>query len=114
MIAVTVQGLGSDDPRHPITTVCHICDEHNEGGFHGMTVVVEMAGERIYVGRCSRFQTNEMVLVHCDSHQPAEGKPDRSEYIDKARTMGHWPNIEKILLPRTEIRSVTLLRDYEV
>ena len=86
----------------------------DEAGFHGMTVVVEMNGQRIYVGRCSRFETKEMVLVHCDKHEPTDGAPDRASYIEKARTMGHWPKIDKILLPRTEIRSVTLLRDYEV
>lgn len=34
-IQVEIQGLESDDPSHPITTVCHKSDNHNERGRRG-------------------------------------------------------------------------------
>lgn len=83
-----------------------------EGALHGKTIVVETRDGALYIGRCSRFVEDDLILVHADAHREGPEALPRADYLREVKRVGHWPRIEKTFLPRTEILSVTLLVEY--
>lgn len=76
--------------------------------YHGKTVVVGTA-ERTYVGRCSRFEHGQLVMVDLDELPGLPAAPANVEYLDRALENGHWPRVKKLLIPQQQIQLMDLL-----
>ena len=85
---------------------------HNDKGeLHGITVVVETSGPRVYVGRCDEETQAGIVLLDADHHDDgADGKSTR-DYLRFAARYGIFKKHDKIAVPRSEITKVTRLGD---
>ena len=83
----------------------------DKGELHGITVVVETNGPRVYVGRCDEETGEGILLLDADHHDDgAEGK-STGEYLKFAARYGIFKKHDRVLVPRAEIRKVTRLGD---
>ncbi len=78
------------------------------GEFNGRTVVVETNDGFVRIGRCSRFEEGNLILVHLDEVKSDE--IDKSAYLKKALQFGHWPRVEKVFIPLEAIDHLELLK----
>jgi hypothetical protein len=83
----------------------------DKGELHGMTVVVDTTGPRIFVGRCWEMNDQEVVLLDVDEHE--EGKDGRSkeEFVKQAAKVGVWKKHEQIVLPMSSVATIKKLGD---
>ena len=79
------------------------------GDLHGVTVVVDTHGSRVYVGRCWVEQPDGIVLVDADVHDEGPGLPSKVEYLQKAARFGVWKKLDQVKVPAEEVASVRLL-----
>ena len=77
--------------------------------FHGKTVVVETRDDRTLVGRCSRFQDEQLIMVDLDELAGSWLEPRVVEYLDRAIEQGHWPKVKKVFIPKKDITRMELL-----
>jgi len=77
--------------------------------FHGKTCVVETKDHKTYVGRCSRFQDEQLIMVDLDQVEGDFAKAEVATYLDNALEMGHWPKIKKVFIPKADITRMDLL-----
>jgi len=83
----------------------------DKGELHGITVVVETTGPRVYVGRCDEQNGTGIVLLDADHHDDGEGGKSRDEYLRFAARYGIFKKHDRVLVPRGEIRRVVRLGD---
>ena len=84
----------------------------NKHELHGITVVVDTSGPRVFVGRCDDMDDEKIILVGVDEHEEGEGKPSKSEFIEKAVRFGAWPRVPHLVLPLAGVTSVKPLHEY--
>ena len=89
---------------------------HGKGELHGITVVVDLKDDRLYVGRCDTVTPQGVILldgtVH-DASVPAEGGAPVSKeaYLDKAAKFGIWKTFDHVLVPAADVASIRPLGD---
>lgn len=75
--------------------------------FHGKTVAVETSKDQTFIGRCSRFQDEMLIMVDLDHfHGNFEVNSDK---LEGATNLGHWPVIKKVFIPKEDITKMDLL-----
>ncbi|MBX3475512.1 MAG: hypothetical protein KF754_14130 [Planctomycetes bacterium] len=77
--------------------------------FHGKTCVVETSSHKTYVGRCSRFQDEQLIMVDLDQLEGSFADAAVTQYLDNALEQGHWPKIKKVFIPKSDITRMDLL-----
>jgi len=83
---------------------------HNgKGELHGMTVVVETTGTRVYVGRCDEENGRGIVLLDAGHHDEGENGRTNREYLRFAVRYGVFKRHDRVHVQRSEIASVTRL-----
>ena len=83
---------------------------HNDKGeLHGITVVVETKGPRVYVGRCDTETGEGIVLLDADHHDDGEGGKTTGDYLRFAARYGIFKKHDRVSVPRAEIRKITPL-----
>jgi hypothetical protein len=86
----------------------------DRGELHGITVVLETTGPRVYVGRCD-VETDEAVhLVGVDVHEDGTNGRSNEDFIADAARFGHWERVPQVTVPRGEIRRLRRLGEIEV
>ena len=78
---------------------------------HGMTVVVDTIGSRVYVGRCDDIDERGVILNDADVHEDGEGGRSKDEYVQRAASFGIWKKLDRIVIPVDEVVSVRRLAD---
>jgi hypothetical protein len=78
----------------------------DKGPLHGITVVVETMGSRVYVGRCDEQTSEGIALLDADHHDNGEGGRTTEEYLDRAARFGVFKKHDRILVPSGEITAV--------
>jgi hypothetical protein len=84
----------------------------NKHEFHGITVVVDTEGPKVFVGRCDDMDDQTIILVGVDEHEEGDGKVSKSEFIAKAVKFGAWPRQAHLVLPLQGVTSVRPLHEY--
>ena len=79
------------------------------GELHGITVVVETTGPRLYVGRCHEENHEVVILLDADHHEEGESDTSREDYLKKAFQFGVWKKHDRITIPRADVRSIRRL-----
>ena len=86
----------------------------NLGELHGITVVVDTHGPRVYIGRCHTETDAGILLVDADQHEDGDGGKSKQEYIQKSARFGVWKKFASLEVPRSEIASVVRLGEVEI
>lgn len=81
-----------------------------KGELHGITVVVDTAGARAYVGRCDTEAPEGIVLLDADVYDGAAGEA-KEAWIARAARVGVWKTHDRLFVPRADIASVRRLGD---
>lgn len=76
------------------------------GELHGITVVVDTNGPKVYIGRCHEMDEVRVILLDVDEHE--EGREGRSkhEFVRQAARVGVWKKHARLAIPRSEVASV--------
>jgi hypothetical protein len=81
---------------------------------HGMTVVVDTYGPRVYVGRCEDVSDDRVLLLDADVHEDGTAGRSKQEYVQEAARFGVWAKLSKVVIPRVEVASVQRLAEVEM
>lgn len=81
----------------------------DKGELHGITVVVDTDGPRVYVGRCDTETPEGIVLLDADMHEDGTDGKTKATYLEQAASYGVWKKYDRIVVPREEIASVKRL-----
>lgn len=100
---------------------------HHASPLHGITVVVETAGDELWVGRCDDEDGERVILLDADVHSDEAGENgvdgiggadgtggtggSRDEWLSKAARFGIWPRHKRVVLPRGRVTSIRRLGD---
>ena len=87
---------------------------HNDkSALHGITVVVDTTGEKVYVGRCDDEDTEKVILKDADVHENGQNGKTKAEYVNRAAKFGVWKKFDHIVIPRAEVASIKRLGEVE-
>ena len=81
----------------------------HKGELHGITVVVDTAGEKIFVGRCDEMDEDRVILLDVDEHTDGDDGRSKDEYVARAAKFGIWKKFDRLVIPRREVTSVRRL-----
>lgn len=87
---------------------------HDKSPLHGITVVVDTVGPKVYVGRCDTEAEQEIVLLDVDEHEDGQGGRSKEEFLRQVARVGYWKKHDRLVVPAAEIRSVTRLGDMAI
>ena len=78
---------------------------------HGITVVVDTPGNRLYIGRYHSEGDEGILLNDVDVRDLDQGV-SKAEYLARSAKYGVFKNTDRVKVPRAEIASVRRLIEY--
>src|SRR5437868_12189520 len=85
---------------------------HNDKSpLHGITVVVDTVGPKVYVGRCDDEDAEKVILVDADAHEDGANGKSKADYVKRAAKFGVWKKFDHLVIPRAEVASIKRLGD---
>ena len=78
----------------------------DKGELHGITVVVQMRGSRVYVGRCDQQTAEGIHMLDVDHHEDGDDGRSTEQYLERAHKFGVFPKEPKLFLSNDEIEAV--------
>ncbi len=78
---------------------------------HGITVVVDTNGPRVFIGRCDNIDERGVILNDADVHEDGSGGRTKEEFVRRAASFGIWKKFERVVVPSAEVVSVQRLGD---
>ncbi len=87
----------------------------NVDELHGMTVVLETAGPKVYVGRFDQTLGSDYLIHDADIFEEGrtEGPATKAEYLAKASAWGVWARHKDCLVPVNEVSAIRRLTEYK-
>jgi hypothetical protein len=85
----------------------------NTHPLHGITVVVDTQGPRVYVGRCEDVNDDRVLLLDADVHEDGTEGRSKQEYVQQAARFGVWAKLDVVAIPQAEVVSVGRLAEVE-
>ena len=82
-----------------------------KGDLHGITVVVDTTGAELYIGRFFEQRGDGIVLLDVARHSDGENGVSKEQYVQTAARFGQWKELQQVVVPLPEVRSVTRLAD---
>jgi hypothetical protein len=79
---------------------------------HGITVIVDTHGPRVFVGRCDDIGSQGVVLHDADEHVAGWEGRSKADYLRQAARYGVWKKHDRLVIPAADVVSVTRLADY--
>jgi hypothetical protein len=83
----------------------------DKGELHGITVVVDTTGSRVFIGRCDTMTDAGIVLLDADEHDSTTGT-SKEDYVKKAARVGIWKKHDRVALTRDEFTTVKPLGEF--
>ncbi|MHC4955660.1 MAG: hypothetical protein ACYTGZ_17555 [Planctomycetota bacterium] len=81
----------------------------DKGDLHGITVVVQTHGNRVYVGRCDEEKPDGIHLLDVDHHDDGDDGRSTADYLDRAHKFGVFAKEKMLFVPRAEIAEIRRL-----
>lgn len=81
----------------------------DKGDLHGVTVVVDTPGPRVFIGRCDEIRPDAVILHDAELHEETPGTPTKEEFVQRAARVGHWPKLPRVAIPWAEVASIRRL-----
>lgn len=85
----------------------------DRGELHGITVVVETKGARVYAGRCDVADDRSIVLLDADFHEDGQRGQSKQDWIRHVARVGVWARYPRLTVPMPEVASVRRLGEIE-
>ena len=85
--------------------------KHCDLPLHGITVVVETEGSRVYIGRYHSENDEELILMDADVRDLADPSA-RSEHLARSAKYGVFKNADTVRVPKDGVSSVRRLIEY--
>lgn len=85
--------------------------KHCDDPLHGVTVVVDTLGARVYIGRY-HSETDEGILMMDVDVRDLDSIADKEPYLAKSAKFGVYKNTNSVRVPRSEVASVRRLVEY--
>ena len=82
---------------------------HDKHELHGITIVVDTHGPKVYVGRCDDIDPTGVTLLDVDVHENGEGGPSKQEYLKRAAKFGIWKKHDRVVVPQSDVTSIVPL-----
>ncbi|MCC7141875.1 MAG: hypothetical protein IT349_07195 [Candidatus Eisenbacteria bacterium] len=79
---------------------------------HGLTVVIDTAGPRVYIGRFDHEDEQGILLMDADVRD-LESVEAKVPYVRKSAKFGVWKNTDRIKVPHSEVVSLRRLSEIE-
>ena len=79
---------------------------HDKGELHGITVVVDTPGSRVFVGRCDTVVPEGVILLDADVHDTGESDVTKEAYLQQAARFGIWKKYDRIVVPTDDVASI--------
>ena len=83
----------------------------DRGELHGMTVVAELAGGELCVGRYDQIRQGRLILRDADVHPSGGDAAGREAYLRRAAEVGVWKRHDRLALPVESVVAVRRLGD---
>jgi hypothetical protein len=83
----------------------------DRGEYHGITIVVDTKGPRVYVGRCHDEDGQALLLADVDVHEEGQGGESKEQFIQRTARLGVWKKYDRLSVPKSEIASIRRLGD---
>ena len=80
---------------------------------HGLTVVIDTAGPRVYIGRFDQ-EDAAGILLHDADVRDLESIEAKEPYVQRSAKYGVFKNTDRVKVPRAEVVSVRRLSEIEV
>lgn len=84
---------------------------HGRSELHGITVVVDTRGPKVFVGRCDDLDEHEVILLDADVHEDGANGRSKNDWVREAARWGVWKKMDRVVIPRAEVASVVRLGD---
>jgi iron-sulfur cluster assembly accessory protein len=81
----------------------------DKSALHGITVVVDTKGPKVYVGRCDDEDEAKVILVDADVHEDGQNGKSKQQYVERSAKFGVWKKLDHVVIPRSEVTSITKL-----
>ena len=81
----------------------------DKSALHGITVVVDTKGPKVYVGRCDDEDSDHVILLDADVHEDGQNNRTKAQYIERASKFGVWKKLDHVAIPRAEVLSIKRL-----
>ncbi len=82
---------------------------HHSHELHGITVVVDTAGPKVWIGRCEDVTDAGVILLDVDSHDDGADGKSKEEYVRRVADFGFWKKHDRVVVPNTEVVSIRRL-----
>jgi len=63
----------------------------------------------VYIGRCDDEDSQQVILLDVDVHEDGANGKSKADYVKRAAKFGTWKKLDHIVIPRSEVVSVTRL-----
>jgi iron-sulfur cluster assembly protein len=83
----------------------------DKSALHGITVVVDTKGPKVYIGRCDDEDAEKVILLDVDVHEEGANGKSKEDYVKRAAKFGAWKKHDHVVIPRAEVASITKLGD---
>lgn len=84
-------------------------DHSNRSPLHGITVVVDTAGARVYIGRCHEEDAERVLLMDAAVHEDGAEGQSKDEWVRASAKFGFWKTLDQVTVPRAEVTAITPL-----
>jgi hypothetical protein len=78
---------------------------------HGITVVVDTPGNRLYIGRY-HSESEEGILLNDVDVRDLEPGTSKADYLARSAKFGVFKNCDRVKVPRSEVASVRRLIEF--
>jgi hypothetical protein len=85
--------------------------KHCDDALHGMTVVVETPGSRVYLGRYHSADEEAVLLLDAEVRE-LDGETSREEFLARSAKLGVFRTTDRVRIPHAEVRSIRRLIEY--
>ena len=81
---------------------------------HGITVIVDTKGPKVYVGRCDDIDDERVTLLDASDHQDGAEGLSKDEFVKRTAKYGVAIKHPRLAIPRAEVTSVKRLGEIAV
>ena len=84
-------------------------EQRERGPHHGITVVVDTTGPRVYIGRCGDENEKRVLLMNATTYEDGQDGKSKAEWKRHAAKFGFWKTLDQVAVPRDEVTDITPL-----
>jgi FtsP/CotA-like multicopper oxidase with cupredoxin domain len=76
---------------------------------HGITVVVDTTGPRLYVGRCHEEDAERVLLMDATTFEDGQDGKTKAQWVTHVAKFGFWKTLAQVTVPRGDVTAITPL-----